>query len=178
LDVTALSVNVAEMAEMYSVHRNTVVRWLEDGLPSTDPAGGALSAGRLIHLVTGVRWVRDHYAAKHEAVVEKFRAKIEGGAKERKLEAEARIKEIDAAEREKRVVSMADVEAALMAEADATREAMLGVSRDAVQTGLIPPAQEAAPQDLIRAALISLSQAPVHLAAPTPIRPPAVEEEE
>ena len=163
---------------MYGVHRNTVVRWLEDGLPSTDPAGGALSAGRMVHLVIGVRWVRDHHAAKHDAAVQKLRAKIEGGAKERKLEAEARIKEIDAAERERSVLSTADVEAAMMAEADATREAMLGVSRDAVQTGLVQPAQEAALQDLIRGALISLSQVPVHLPAPTPIRPAAADDDD
>jgi phage terminase Nu1 subunit (DNA packaging protein) len=156
-DLTEALVNVSQLTELYKVNRNTVDAWLKAGLPSTAPTEGNLAAGRLVHLATAVRWVRDMYSEKHDAVVEKLRAKIEGGAKERKLEAEARIKEVEAAERERKVLQSADVEAMMLSEADATREGMLGVARDAVQTGLIRPDQEAALQDLVRGALLSLA---------------------
>jgi phage terminase Nu1 subunit (DNA packaging protein) len=171
-DLTDATVNISQLTDLYGVNRNTVDTWLKQGLPSTPPADGVLAAGREIRLATAVRWVRDHYAAKHEAAVEKLREKIDGGAKERKLEAEARIKELDAAERERRVIPTADVEAAMLSEADATREAMLGVARDAVQTGLIRPDQEIALQDLVRGALLSLSAMLVVLSpTPKPVEP-------
>lgn len=162
MDPAKASVNVKQLADLCGVHRHTVESWLKDGLPSEDPKGGP-AAGRLVHLATAFQWVLAHYQAKHEAALEKLQDKLDGGARERKLEAEARIKELEVAERERRLLPAADVEAMVLSEADATREAMLGVARSAVQAGLIRAEQEAALEDLVRGALLSLSLS----AAPT-----------
>ena len=84
-----------------------------------------------------------------------------GDARERKYAAEARLKEMEVAEREGRVIPAEEVEATWSLLVDATKEAFLNLAGSAVQAGLCRPEQEGALDALVRDALMALGKTQV-----------------
>ena len=75
-------------------------------------------------------------------------------ARAAKLTAEAKLKEMDVADREGRTIQVADVEERWAQVAVSIREAVMAVAGTAVQAGLIKPTQEAQLETQLRDALI------------------------
>jgi hypothetical protein len=84
-------------------------------------------------------------------------------ARERKLLAEAQLKELQLAEAAGSVITVEEAKEQHFAVADAVREELLGVSGAAVQAGLIRPEQETALDNMVRDALRHFSETEVRV---------------
>lgn len=149
-----LHVNAGQFAELVQAHHNTVGNWIKAGMPVSHRKGNAA----VIDLWAAIPWVR---ARDRQEVEEARNAHDPESARARKVLAEARLKEMELAEREGRTITVEEATAAGLAVADAVREALLGVAGAAVQAGLVAPEQEAALDALVRDALTALSRRPV-----------------
>jgi phage terminase Nu1 subunit (DNA packaging protein) len=132
---------VAELALLFGVHRHTVDTWVKDGLPATRT--GAVGSAMLAPVKDAVRWVRENDAARAKAALERARQEADGEetSKARKLAADARMRELDLAEREGKLVDVAQVEDAWQQQVAAVREALLTLAGEAVQAGLVRPSE-------------------------------------
>lgn len=144
------SVTVAELAELYKVHRHTIEAWVKDGLPATRQEDGTVRAA----LRAAVVWVRERDAEKHKAAMEKLTTDDET-AKGRKLKAEARLKELAVLEREGQLVPVAEVEGKWNEKATTLREAVMMVAGQLVQANLVEPGLEVKVEAVLRDALVS-----------------------
>ena len=148
------TLNVAELAELYGVHRHTVEGWVKDGLPasrSLKPGGPVLA-----QLRAAVKWVHARAEARAEEALRKARegAVDEDSSKARKLRAEARLKELTVLERERKLVKVEEVDAEWAQQTTAVRESVMTVPASLVQSNLIAPQDEAKAEALLRAALV------------------------
>lgn len=146
-------VNVAELAELFGVHRHTVEAWVKDGLPAS--RGVTPGTPVLAQLRAAVRWVRERDAKRAEEALEKAREGDPDSSKARKLAAEARLKELTVAEREGQLVPADEVEAAWQQQTAAVREAVMSVSAVLVQAGVVQPQDEAKAEAALRDALVT-----------------------
>jgi phage terminase Nu1 subunit (DNA packaging protein) len=149
------SVSQDVLAQIFGVDRRTVSRWIRAGLPA-GKKGRELS----IDLAVAVQWVRTRDAESTEARIAAVRANPDLEAvRARKLTAEARIAEANAAAREGELLSASEVRHRWTSRILAARERLLTLSPVAVQAGLIQPAHERELQRLVNEALSELSTA-------------------
>jgi hypothetical protein len=149
-----ITVTAGRFAILMGVHHNTVGNWIKnEGLP-------AKRRGRDtdIDLAAGVAWVRARDRRDLEAELEALRQGRDPEAnKNAKLAAETRLRELDVAEREGRLILADDVESRWSQIVAAIRESVMGVAGAAVQGGLIDPGQEVELEEMCRDALIALA---------------------
>jgi phage terminase Nu1 subunit (DNA packaging protein) len=156
---TTTTANVAELAQLFRVHRHTVESWLTSGMPSV-VGGNQRREEYRVNLADSCAWVLKHYQAKVKAATAKRAAKApEGDARERKLVAEARIKELEAGRREGRLVEADSVEARWVQILSALREGVLAVPGAAVQAGLVEPRRAPELDGMLRDALEAFGRA-------------------
>jgi len=143
--VDPLVVGATKFAELMGIHTGTVKQWILAGMPAT--RGGAVVR---IDLNVALKWVR----LRHERELSEIRERTDAeGGKERKTAAEARLKEMDVAEREGQLVRASEVEERWAQIINALRESVMAVAGNAVQAGLIEPRQEVELDELHRGAL-------------------------
>jgi phage terminase Nu1 subunit (DNA packaging protein) len=148
-------------AEIVGVDPNTVRSWVASGLPARRDGRAVL-----IRLAEGVQWVR----SRDRDALEKVRASADPeGAKNAKLAAEARLKEMDVLERAGKLMLADDAEAAWIHALTAFREAVLSIAGNAVQAGIIPAKLESELDDLAREALTVLGSRLRNLPAAPPV---------
>lgn len=146
-----LRVGAARFADLCAVHAQTVSNWIRDGLPISRRAGRAY-----VDLAVGFPWVR----AKDREALDAARSRTDpDGARAAKTAAEARLKELDLAEREGSIVQAAEVEARWSEVITAIRESVMSVPAVAVQGGLVEPAREADLASVCRDALVAAVRA-------------------
>lgn len=151
-------VNLARFAALVGVHRNTVSTWAAEGMPSE-----ARENETVVELAAGFQWIM----ARHKRELKELRERADpDGARTAKIAAEAKLREMDVAEREGKLVSADDVTEAMTARAVAVRESVMAIAGNAVQVGVIAPAQEAALEEICRDALTVLGK---------PLRPEAAD---
>jgi len=147
--------NGTELSALFSVHRTTIDNWIKEGLPveKGGPAGNVLQ----VPLKVAVQWARDRDLAKHKAALAQLRQESDGEetAKARKLAADARMRELDLAEREAKLVDVAQVEDAWQQQVAAVREALMTLAAEAVQAGLVQPQDEGKVEDMVRERLVN-----------------------
>ncbi len=144
----------AEAAKLFAVDVRTMTRWIADGLP-------ARRSGRAqaIDPVAAVAWVRARDAEAAEERLEAALARVDpDSALGRKRMAEARIKELDLAEREGQLVQADQVEDTWLLQVVALREAVMDAPAVAVQSGLIDTDKELALEEILRDALAAASK--------------------
>lgn len=149
----ALEVSAGQFADLCGVHHNTVGNWIKEGLPH-------LRSRRLtkIDVAAGFTWVRTRDRAEHETELATLRdARGSEASKAARAAADARMRELDLAEREGTLISADDVEARWTQIVIATREAVMGLPAIAVQSGLIDPARETHLTAICRDALAALA---------------------
>lgn len=136
---------LSQFATLSGAHPNTVTAWRAEGLP-------AERSGRAcwIDLQSGVRWLLARKDAKLAQTKEDLSTE---GARHAKLAAEAKLKQLDLAERKSELVSAEDVAAEWGGMMAAVREAVMAVPGICVQDGLIERDQEQALEDRCRDAL-------------------------
>ena len=143
-------VSAGQFAELCGVHHNTVAVWLKDGLHAS-----RVQSRVHIDLALGFLWVR----ARDQAAVDTARNRADPhNARGTKLAAEARLRELDVAEREGELVPAADVEARWTQMMSALREAVMAVPGVAVQAGLVEAAREADLEQACRDALTAVAR--------------------
>lgn len=128
-----------------------------EGMPVLRRRGGEKGAHE-IDLVAAFRWLR----ARDRAIAEEALAAIRSTPEEaalrlRKLQAETKIAEANAAEREGELVRAAEVAPRWARMCGAMRERILSIPPVAVQRGILPPDQEAALAELAHDALAELA---------------------
>lgn len=149
-------VSAGKFAEICGVHHNTVGNWIKEGLPAE-----RVRRDTRIDLDAGVKWVRARDRHDLEAEIAALRAGQDAeGAKAAKVAAEARLRELDLAERQGRLLNADDVEARWTQIAVAIREGVMSVPGIAVQAGVIEPRQEAQLEALCTDALAALVRDP------------------
>lgn len=143
--------NVAELAELYGIHRHTVEDWVKDGLPAVrNPQGTKVQA----QLRAAVQWIRARDAARGVEALKKARDEgDQDSSKARKLAAEARLKELAVAEKERKLVSAEEVEASWTDMMVALRESVMATAGMLVQSNLVRPEDEGKVEALISDAL-------------------------
>lgn len=156
------TLNVAELAELYGVHRHTIEEWVKDGLPAARNPQGTKT---LAQLRAAVRWIRERDGKRHEEALEKARAEGDANSsKARKLAAEARLKELSVAEKERTLVPASEVEAAWADMMTALRESVMSTAGALVQSNLVRPEDEGKAEALLADALnnarLSTDEAP------------------
>jgi phage terminase Nu1 subunit (DNA packaging protein) len=135
-------------ADYADVSRTTAQVWIRrEGLPVLRRRGGRGGAHE-IELVPAIRWLRARDKAAYEAELVKGNPAHEA-ARLRKLQAEARIAEANAAEREGDLVPAAQVEERWARIALEVKERALVLPAVAVQRGVIVVDQEAALAELV-----------------------------
>lgn len=151
------TLNVAELAELYGVHRHTIEAWVKDGLPAT--RDGAPGSTNRAPLRAAVQWVRarDQRIAADALEKAKEAASGEESSKGRKLAAEARLKELAVLEREGRLVPVDEVEVSWMQKTITIREAVMLVAGSLVQSNLVRQSDEIKVEGILRDALVSAS---------------------
>jgi phage terminase Nu1 subunit (DNA packaging protein) len=143
-------------ADYAEVSRTTAQIWVQrEGLPVLRRRGGRGGAHE-IELVPAIRWLRARDKAAYEAELGKGNPAHEA-ARLRKLQAEARIAEANAAEREAELVPADQVGERWARMALEVKERVLVLPAVAVQKGLIAAEQEAALAELAHAALRDLA---------------------
>lgn len=148
-------VNEQTLAELFGVDRRTVSRWIKAGLPA-EKHGRA----KLIDLSVAIRWVRERDAETAEARIAAVRSTPDlDVARARKVSAEARIAEANAAAREGELLPAAAVGERWTKRIIAARERFLSLAPVAVQSGLVAAAHEQALQQLVHEGLQELSEA-------------------
>jgi phage terminase Nu1 subunit (DNA packaging protein) len=149
-------VSAGKFAELCGVHHNTVGNWINEGLPAT-----RVRRQTRIEVAAGVQWVRHRDRHELEDEIAALRSGQDAeGSKAAKVAAEARLKELDLAERQGRLLQADDVEARWTQIVVSVREGVMGVPALAVQAGLILPAQEADLEAICRDVLIALGRDP------------------
>ena len=144
-----------ELAAVYAVHRNTVSGWIKAGLPVKRRQGRAHG----IDLVVALRWVRARDQETAEERLAAVRATPDAdAARVRKITAEARLAEVNVAEREGQVVPADQLSERWGRMTTAMREAVLAVAPTAVQLGIVSPEQEQALAQLHHDALRHLAE--------------------
>lgn len=148
-------VSVAEVAELFGVHRHTVEGWTKDGLSADRPSG--VGGPVLLKLREVVRFVVERERKRASDAIAKARegSPDEDSSKARKLRAEARLKELNVAERERKLVPAAEVEEAWSQQIVAVRESVMSTAGQLVQTGLVRPDDERKVDEILRDALVS-----------------------
>lgn len=148
-------VSSERLSELFGVHPKTVALWIKDGLPVASRTGRA----NAIELGVAIRWVRERDAARADQELEAAKSSPDlDVVRVRKLEAESRIAEAEADQIEGTLVVAADVTDHLSRVALGIREAVLNLSAQAVQAGIVPIEQEDALSDLCRDALRELTK--------------------
>lgn len=148
--VDVREVTAARFAELHGVHHNTVGNWLKAGLPVRRESRVAM-----IDLAAGIQWVRARDAQAAEAAVEEMRERADPKAVQtRKTAAEARLKELDLAERKGEIVTTSAVAESWAQQTIAVREAVMAVPGIVVQAGLVRPEDERAVGEICRDALV------------------------
>jgi phage terminase Nu1 subunit (DNA packaging protein) len=150
-----LVVNQLVFADLLEVDRSTIQTYIRRGLPVVGRRGGR-GRSHQIPVGPGFRWVRQMDKAAHEEQLEKGNPAHEA-ARLRKLQAEARIAEANAAEREAELVPADQVGERWTRMALEVKERVLVLPAVAVQKGVIPVQQEAALAELAHAALRDLA---------------------
>jgi phage terminase Nu1 subunit (DNA packaging protein) len=142
-----------ELAQLFAVHVNTAHNWVKAGLPARKP-GRRL----MIELGPAIRWVREKDAETCEARIATIRSTPDmDAARARKLTAEARIAEANAATREGELVPAAQVGDRWGRIAQAVREGVLSLAPTAVQHGIVAADREEALDVLCRDVLRELA---------------------
>ncbi len=144
-------------ASILEVDRVTVWRWMGEGMPVLRRRGGEKGSHE-IDLVAAVRWLRARDQVMHEEALANLRTTPEMEAlRRRKLEAEARIAEANAAKVEGELVPAAEVEPRWSRMCLAMRERILSAAPVAVQRGLVSPESEAGLTEIMHDALSELA---------------------
>lgn len=148
-------VNQLVFAALLEVDRSTIQTWIRRGLPVVGRRGGK---GRSHQIPVGpaFRWVREMDQAAYEAELGKSNPAHEA-ARLRKLTAEARIAEANAAEREAELVPADQVGERWARMALEVKERALVLPAVAVQKGVIAVDQEATLAELVHDVLRDLA---------------------
>jgi len=142
-------VTAGRFGDLCGVHQNTVTNWLKAGMPVDREDRRAM-----VNVALGVQWV----LAKHEREMQALRARTDPeGARAAKTAAEAKLKELDLAERQGQVVRADQVEADRTQEAMAVREGVMAIPGIAVQQGTVVPGKEMELEALCRDALTGVT---------------------
>lgn len=142
----AIEVTAGVFADVCGVHHNTVTNWIRDGLPVRRDGARAL-----VDVGAGVRWVR----ARDEAAMTELRERADPEAvRTRKTAAEARLKELDLAERKGEIVTASAVAESWAQQTIAVREAVMATPGVLVQASLVRPEDEKAVAEVMRDALV------------------------
>ena len=144
-----IRVTIGQAAELLGVHHQTVANWTRAGLP-------VVREGRsgMLDLAVMLPWVR----ARDRKELDDHKALVSpDAARTAKVAAEARLKEMDVAEREGKLLRADHVEERWTEIVVAVREAVMAVAGVAVQAGLIKPTQEAELETALRDALVLAS---------------------
>ena len=146
---------IADLALLFGVHRHTVDSWIKDGLPAT--RSGNAHSPMLAPVRAAVQWVRARDAERAKEAVARARQEADGEktAKARKLSADAKMRELDLAEREGKLVDVAQVEDTWQQQVTAVREALMTLAGEAVQAGLVRPQDEGKLEDMVRDRLVN-----------------------
>ena len=152
-----LVMSAVEFAAILEVDRVTVWSWMKEGLPVLHRRGGA-KGSHVIDLVAGIRWVRAHDKSVTQELLAQARSTPELDAiRQRKLSADARLAEANAAEREGELVPAAEVEPRWARMVTAMRERILSLPAVAVQRAIVAPEHEAVLTELAHDALSELA---------------------
>jgi phage terminase Nu1 subunit (DNA packaging protein) len=164
-----LVVTAGRFGDIVGVHHNTVGSWLKEGLP-------AVRRGRRtdVDLAAGVQWIRARDRRELEAQLEELRqGRNAEASKAAKIAAEARLRELDVAERQGRLIPADEVESRWSQMVVSFREAVMAVAGQAVQAGLIEPAGEGELEGICRDTLTALGRPrpahPAPAAGATPV---------
>jgi phage terminase Nu1 subunit (DNA packaging protein) len=142
------------LARLFGVDRRTVSRWVRAGL-SAEKQGRVLS----IDVAVAIRWVRDRDAEAAEERIATIRATPAlDVARTRKVSAEARIAEANAAAREGELLPAVAVGERWTARILAARERLLVVPSVAVQSGVVAADREQDLGRLVHEALTELAE--------------------
>ena len=152
LDRPDLRVPAGRFADLCAVHHNTVSNWIRAGLPAKKE-GRAM----MLDLAVAFPWVR---ARDRKDLDEAKAATSPDVAKAAKITAEARLKEMDVAEREARLLPAEQVAERWTQRVVTLREAVMSVAGAAVQATLVHPEQEAELEALLRDALVLVAARP------------------
>ena len=137
---------------LVGVHPKTISGWvaLDDAIPHA-----RIATGLRIDIGEGFRWLR----RRDKAEMKKARAAGDPvSSKNAKLAAEARLKELDLAEREKKLVSVEEVTEGWLQIVVAAREAVLAIPGVAVQAGIVDPKNEVALDAIVFDTLTAISK--------------------
>jgi phage terminase Nu1 subunit (DNA packaging protein) len=129
------------------LHHNTVAEYLRRGMPFRRE--GAWS---MVEVGEGIRWMLARNAEELRASKDLSDADVGRAAK---VAAEAKLKELDLAERQGKLVSVERVKEEWTQNGATIREAVMGIPAVAVQSGLVAPAQEAQLEAMCRDALLA-----------------------
>jgi phage terminase Nu1 subunit (DNA packaging protein) len=141
-------VSARQFADLLGVHHNTVGNWLNAGMPALERTGTRAT----IALGPALQWIR----ARDKEDLDKAREGLdEEGAKARKMEAEATLKELDVKEREGRLVAADEVQERWSEMLVTIRESVMAVPGTAVQLGLCDRGKEQGLEAVCRDALVS-----------------------
>lgn len=152
------TVNSEALAEICGVHPNTVALWIKAGMPVSGRAG---TGGRsnTIDLGAAIQWRRQVDGHEFEERLAAVRSSPDmDKLRARKLEAEARIAEANAAAREGELVPADEVVDRWSRIVLSVREGVLSLAPRAVQAGVLAPEQEDALSDLSRDVLRDLAK--------------------
>jgi phage terminase Nu1 subunit (DNA packaging protein) len=154
----AITVNLADFAGLVGKTRATLQTWVRAGLPVQRPRGGRRGAHQ-IALGPAIRWVleRMEAAAEERIAAVTARSPAAEAARTRKVVAEARIAEANAAEREGQLVAVAGAEQRYARLIGAGRERLLILPGVLVQRDLVAADREAEVVALVHEALAELA---------------------
>ena len=147
-----LIVSGTQFAALVGVHPKTISGWvaLDDAIPHA-----RIATGLRIDIGEGFRWL----CRRDKAEMKKARAAGDPvSSKNAKLAAEARLKELDLAEREKKMISADEVVDGWLQIVVAAREAVLAIPGVAVQAGIVDPKNEVALDAIVFDTLTAISK--------------------
>ena len=136
----AFVLSLDEYSRLIGKHRTTVGRWLADGMPAVRRKGP--HGAHQVDVGPAIRWILDRLEADLAATAAPKESTKAQAARERKMVAEARLAELDVAEREGEVVPAAQVGERWAQMVMAARERLLVLPAVAVQRGLVPANRE------------------------------------
>lgn len=144
-------VNLARFAALVGAHRNSVSTWAAEGMPHEQRENETV-----VEIAAGFQWL----VARHKREMKELREKSDpDGARTAKIAAEARLREMDVAEREGKLIDAAEAADGWTQDLTTIREEVMSIAGNAVQSGVIAPGQEVALEALCRDALVSVSRA-------------------
>lgn len=155
--IKPIKVSARDFAAILEVDRVTVWRWMGEGMPVLRRRGGEKGAHE-IDLIAAVRWLRARDQAMHAEALEALRSSPElDELRKRKLLADARIAEANAAEREGELIPAGEIGPRWEKLVVAARERFLSIAPVAVQRGLVAPEHEEDLAGLAQDALAELA---------------------